>query len=80
MCLCGLILVLVTVFCAAVSSSELVTAVEDSTRSLTLDTIVDAFQGCYKDGTNGIRDCRYFTALQIVLRLLFPLAFFLQMN
>ena len=44
-------------------------------RSLTLHTFVDAFQGCYKDGTNGTRDCRYFAALQLVLRLLFPLAF-----
>ena len=44
-------------------------------RSLTLHIFVDAFQGCYKDGTNGTRDCRYFAALQLVLRLLFPLAF-----
>ena len=44
-------------------------------RSLTLHTFVDAFQGCYKDGTNGTRDCRYFAALQLVLRLLFPLVF-----
>ena len=47
-------------------------------RSLTLHTFVDAFQGCYKDGTNGTRDCRYFAALQLVLRLLFPLVFYLQ--
>ena len=44
-------------------------------RSLALHTFVDAFQGCYKDGTNGTRDCRYFAALQLVLRLLFPLVF-----
>ena len=44
-------------------------------RSLALHTFVDAFQGCYKDGTNGTRDCRYFAALQLVLRLLFPLTF-----
>ena len=44
-------------------------------RSLTLHTFVDAFQGCYKDGTNGTRDCRYFAAFQLVLRLLFPLVF-----
>ena len=25
-----------------------------------LNTFMDAFQGCYKDGTNGTRDCRYF--------------------
>ena len=44
-------------------------------RSLALHTFVDAFQGCYKDGTNGTRNCRYFAALQLVLRLLFPLSF-----
>ena len=44
-------------------------------RSLALHAFVDAFQGYYKDGTNGTRDCRYFAALQLVLRLLFPLAF-----
>ena len=38
-------------------------------RSLALNAFVDAFQGCYKDGTNGTRDCRYFAALQLLLRL-----------
>ena len=46
-------------------------------RSLTLHTFVDTFQGCYKDGTNGTRDCRYFAPLQLVLRLLFVLVFLL---
>ena len=32
-------------------------------RSLVLTTFMDAFQGCYKDGTNGTRDCRYFAAV-----------------
>ena len=45
-------------------------------RLLGLHAFVDAFQGCYKDGTNGTRDCRYFAGLQLVLRLLFPLIFF----
>ena len=45
-------------------------------RSLALNTFVDAFQGCYKDGTNGTRDCRYFAALQLLLRL-FVMFFFL---
>ena len=36
---------------------------------------MDAFQGCYKDGTNGTRDCRYFAGLQLVLHLLFPFIF-----
>ena len=42
---------------------------------LPLHAFVDAFQGCYKDGTNGTRDCRYFAVLQLVLRLLFPFIF-----
>ena len=45
-------------------------------RSLALNAFVDAFQGCYKDGTNGTRDYRFFSALQLVLRLTLPVAFF----
>ena len=45
-------------------------------RSLALNTFVDAFQGCYNDGTNGTPDCRYFSALQLVLRLTLPLTVF----
>ena len=44
-------------------------------RLLPLHAFVDAFQGCYKDGTNGTRECRYFAGLQLVLRLLFPVMF-----
>ena len=44
-------------------------------RLLPLHAFVDAFQGCYKDGTNGTRDCRYFAALQLILRLLLPFIF-----
>ena len=44
---------------------------------LPLRAFVDAFQGCYKDGTDGTRDCRYFAALQLVLRLIFPFIFFI---
>ena len=47
---------------------------------LPLHAFVDAFQGCYKDGTNGTRDCRYFTGLQLALRLLFPLIFLFTME
>ena len=36
-------------------------------RSLALTTFMDAFQGCYKDGTNGTRDCRHFAAMYIVV-------------
>ena len=28
---------------------------------------MDVFQGCYKDGTNGTRDCRYFAAMYFIL-------------
>ena len=33
-----------------------------------LHIFVDAFQGCYKDGTNGTQDCRYFAAVYLILR------------
>ena len=44
-------------------------------RSLALQAFVDVFQGCYKDGTNGTRDCRYFAPLLISLRLMSLLLF-----
>ena len=34
-----------------------------------LRTFVDTFQGCFKDGTQGTRDYRYFAGLYFVLRL-----------
>ena len=38
---------------------------------LALHTFVDSFAGCYKDGTEpGTRDCRYFAALFLFLRIL----------
>ena len=33
-----------------------------------LPIFIDAFQGCYKDGTNGTCDCRYFAALHLTTR------------
>ena len=36
----------------------------------TLHTFMDAFQGCYKDGTNGSRDCRWFAGLYLFFRIL----------
>ena len=30
---------------------------------------MDAFQGCYKDGTDGTRDCRYFAAVYPLFRI-----------
>ena len=36
-----------------------------------LHTFMDAFQGHYTDGTNGTRDCRYFSALYLIVRMCF---------
>ena len=36
----------------------------------TLHIFMDAFQGCYKDGTNGSRDCRWFAGLYLFFRIL----------
>ena len=36
---------------------------------------IDAFQGCYKDGTNGTRDCRYFAGVYLLLRLMLFILF-----
>ena len=41
--------------------------------SLALRTLVETFQGCYKDGTNGTRDYRYFAGLYFILRIIFVL-------
>ena len=38
-------------------------------RWLALHAFVDVFQGCYKNGTNGTRDCRYFAGLYLALRI-----------
>ena len=43
--------------------------------SQALRTFVETFQGCYKDGTNGTRDCRYFAGLYFVLRIAVLLSF-----
>ena len=37
-------------------------------RNQALHTFMDTFQGCYKDGTNGTRDCRYFAAVYLITR------------
>ena len=36
--------------------------------SQTLHTFMDTFQGGFKDGTNGTRDCRYFAAVYLIAR------------
>ena len=38
-------------------------------RCQALHTFMDVFQGSYKDGTNGTRDCRWFAALYLMLRI-----------
>ena len=40
-------------------------------RSHALHIFMDAFQGCYKNGTNGTRDCRWFSTVYLWVRLLF---------
>lgn len=37
-------------------------------RSAFLTTFTDAFQGCYKDSSDGGRDCRFFAGLYFVMR------------
>ena len=39
-------------------------------QSLALTTFVEAFQGCFKDGTNGTPDRRYFAGIYFVFRLI----------
>ena len=36
-----------------------------------LRAFMDIFQGCYKNGTNGTRDYRYFSALNFVVRIIY---------
>ena len=41
-----------------------------------LHTFVDSFAGCYKDGTEpGTRDCRYFAALYLLVRLVYYIVY-----
>ena len=43
-----------------------------------LHTFADAFQGCYKNGTNGTRDYRYFAGLYLLFRVLLLVGFIVQ--
>ena len=45
-------------------------------RLLALHAFADVFQGCYKNGTSGTRDCRYFAGLYLVLRIVILPALF----
>ena len=40
-----------------------------------LHTFMDTFQGGFKDGTNGTRDCRYFAAIYLIIRVGLYLSF-----
>ena len=40
-------------------------------RCQALHIFMDAFQGCYKNGTDGTRDCRYFSAMYLLVRISF---------
>ena len=42
--------------------------------SQALRTFVETFNGCYKDGTNGTRDCRCFAGLYFLLRVVYLLS------
>ena len=39
-------------------------------RNNLLTAFTDAFQGCYKDGLNGTKDCRYFAGLYFIIRVI----------
>ena len=45
-----------------------------------LHTFADAFQGCYKNGTNGTRDYRYFAGLYLLFRVVLLVGFIVQPN
>ena len=45
-----------------------------------LHTFADAFQGCYKNGTNGTRDYRSFAALYLLFRIVLLMAFIFPMT
>ena len=42
-----------------------------------LVTFVNSFQECYKDGTNGTRDCRWFSAVYFLLRIVLSTVYLL---
>ena len=45
--------------------------------SQALRTFVEIFQGCFKDGTDGTRDCRYFSGFYFMLRIITLLIYIL---
>ena len=45
--------------------------------SQALHTFMDTFQGCFKDGTNGSRDCQYFASIYLITRVATHMGFML---
>ena len=45
-----------------------------------LHTFADAFQGCYKNGTSGTWDCRYFAGLYLLIRIVALVVFIVSAN
>jgi len=50
------------------------------TRLRCLHTFMDAFQGAYRNGTDGTLDCRYFAAVYLVLRMAIFVTYSLKLN
>ena len=48
--------------------------------SQVLHYFMDSFQGCFKEGTNGNTDCRYFSALYLITRITMHLGFIVTTN
>ena len=40
-----------------------------------MHTFVEAFQGYFKDGTDGTKDCRWFAAFYLIIRVVTYVAF-----
>ena len=49
-------------------------------RARALHTFMDVFQGCYKDGTNGTRDCRWFAAVYLAAQLIAYIGYAVTLN
>ena len=45
-----------------------------------LHYFMDSFQGSFKDGTNGTRDCRYFAAIYLIARIVIHVGFIITNN
>ena len=48
--------------------------------SQALHYFMDSFQGCFNDGTNGTRDCRFFSALYLLTRIAMQFSFIVTNN